>query len=241
MSLTVHAGGKVVTRDDLSLVPVPEATESYVPVPHQQLVETLSIIGRDILRSYRLEKEQYAIARDGNQMFGVLTFKNGNSEMGLSIGFRNSYDKSMAIGIAIGAQVFVCDNLAFSGNVSILRKHTVNVWSSIEDMAISTLYRSEKNFRQIVEDAEQLKTLEITDKEAFKLMGLLYGKKVISLRQLSFVKLEWLTPSYEEFRSRNLWSFYNACTEVLKNCPPLMIMEKHIGLHEVIMGNSLVN
>lgn len=234
MTLAVHSGGVAATRDDLALVPVPKATESYVPVPHTHLAETLSTIGRDILTDFRLEKEQYALARDGNQMFGVLAFKGDHEEMGLSIGFRNSYDKSMAIGIAIGASVFVCDNLAFAGDVSILRKHTTNVWSSLEDLAISTLYRSRKNFQKIVEDSEILKARSLADNEAFKLLGLLYGRKVLSLRQLSFAKLEWLNPSREAFRARNLWSFYNACTEILKTCPPLMIMEKHIGLHNVI-------
>ncbi len=237
MSLAVHAGGNVVTRDDLSLVPVPEATGSYIPVPHTHLAETLATIGRDILAEFRLEKEQYALARSGNQMFGVLVFKDGHSELGLSIGFRNSYDKSMAVGLAIGAHVFVCDNLAFTGDVTVLRKHTQNVWQSLEDIAISTLYRSQKNFQRIAEDAERLKVQPLTDKEAFKLMGLLYGKRVITLRQLSFVKLEWLNPAHAEFKPRNRWSFYNACTQALKSCPPLMIMERHISLHTAITEN----
>ncbi len=234
MSLIVHAGGSAATRDDLSLVPMPEATDSYIPVPHTHLVDTLSSIGRDILTEFRLEKEQFALARDGNQLFGVLTFKGDHADLGLSIGFRNSYDKSMAVGIAVGAEVFVCDNLAFAGDVTILRKHTVNVWASLEDLAISTLYRSRKNFQKIAEDSEMLKTKTLTDKEAFMLMGLLSGRRVVTLRQLSYVKLEWLNPSHEEFRPRNMWSLYNACTEVLKTCPPLVIMERHIALHRVV-------
>jgi predicted SpoU family rRNA methylase len=75
-------------------------------------------------------------------MFAVLTYSNGVEEdMGLSIGIRNSYDKSMSIGVALGARVFVCDNLAISGEIRIVRKHTAGVWKAIEDMAISTLYR----------------------------------------------------------------------------------------------------
>src|SRR5512137_1318660 len=162
MGLVVHAGGRVVTRDDLALVEVPPATDSYSPVPHERLADTLSTIGRDILKGFALEKEQYALAREGKQMFGVLVFQNDSTELGLSIGFRNSYDKSMAIGIAIGASVFVCDNLAL----------TVDVWASLEDTAISTLYRSQKNFESITTDAEELKRREIGDDEAFRLIGL---------------------------------------------------------------------
>lgn len=195
MSLIVHSGGNVVTKDDLAQVPVPEATESYVPVPHNYLAETLLTIGRDILTGFRLEDEQYALARGGNQMFGVLAFRNGGSEMGLSIGFRNSYDKSMAVGIAIGAKVFVCDNLAFTGDITVLRKHTSNVWSSLENIAISTLYRSRKNFHRIVDDSETLKDRLLDNNEAFKMIGLLFGHNVLTQRQLPVAKKNWLNPN----------------------------------------------
>jgi hypothetical protein len=234
MSLAIHKGGKIVTQDELSLIPIPEATETYIPVPHNQLAETLSTIGQDILKEFSLCKEQYALAREGNQMFGVLVFKKNTSELGLSIGFRNSYDKSMAIGIAIGAEVFVCDNLALTGDITVLKKHTANVWSSLEDIAISTLYRSQRNFQKIVEDSEFLKRRQIESSEAFKMIGLLFGHGILTPRQLPVVKKEWLTPSYDEFEPRTMWSFYNACTEALKSCPPLVIMEKHISLHSMI-------
>jgi hypothetical protein len=237
MSLMVHRGGHIVTKEDLALVPVPEQTESYVPMPHNELADSLSTIGQDILTGFTLTKEQYALARDGAQMFGILVFRNINSEMGLSIGFRNSYDKSMAIGIAIGANVFVCDNLALTGDITVMKKHTVNVWKSLEDTAISTLYRSTRNFEQIVMDAEVLKRKATDNAEAFKMLGLLFGNGILSPRQLPAVKAEWLNPSYAEFKERNQWSFYNACTEALKSAPPLVIMEKHIQLHKLITAN----
>lgn len=238
MSLVVHAGGRIVTRDDLALVEIPPATESYSPVPHERLAESLSTIGRDILKGFVLEKELYALAREGKQMFGVLTFRSDGTELGLSIGFRNSYDKSMAIGIAIGASVFVCDNLALTGDITVLKKHTINVWSSLEDTAIQTLYRSRKNFEKVVADAAALMEREIGDDEAFRILGLLFGRGVLSPRQLPVVKQEWLLPSHEEFRPRTAWSFYNACTEALKTCPPLVVMEKHISLHTLMAGAS---
>jgi hypothetical protein len=236
MSLMVHAGGKFATRDDLAIIEVPEATDSYTPVPHDQLAETLITIGRDMLKEYSLESEQYALAREGNQMFGVLTFRGEHTDMGLSVGFRNSYDKSMAIGIAVGAKVFVCDNLALTGDITVLKKHTANVWASLENVAISTLYRSQKNFEKIVEDAEFLKNMSIGDTGAFQQMGLLYGKGVLTPRQLPVVKKEWLKPSHDDFQPRNMWSLYNACTEAMKSAPPVMVMEKHIMLHEVMTG-----
>ena len=75
MSLIVHRGGNMVTRDDLSLVPQPEATETYIPVPHNHLADTLSTIGQDILKGFTLCKEKYALAREGKQMFGIIVFR----------------------------------------------------------------------------------------------------------------------------------------------------------------------
>ena len=238
MSLVLHRGAELVKRDTLATIEVPQPTDTYTPVPHNQLVDTLSVIGQDILTGHTLLKEQFALARDGKQMFGVLVFQNGNSSLGLSIGFRNSYDKSMAIGIAIGASVFICDNLALSGDITVLKKHTQNVWQSLEDVAIATLYRSQQNYQNIISDSERMKTLPLEDEEAFKTLGLLYGKGVLSPRQIPAVKREWEIPSHDEFKDRNTWSFYNACTEALKSCPPLVIMEKHISLHNVMCGKE---
>ena len=231
-------GSKYATRDELEAIPIPEATDSYQPVSHFVLANTLSTIGQDLLRDYTLAKEQYGLARQGQQMFAVQTYSRENSEMGLSIGFRNSYDKSMAIGIAIGASVFVCDNLALTGDITVLKKHTTNVWTALEETVITTLYRSQHNFNRICDDAEVLKSREIGNNEAFSTMGLLFGNNIITPRQLPVLKKQWLHPSHDEFKPRNMWSFYNSCTEVMKSIPPLQVMEKHIKLHKILLPVS---
>ena len=205
MSLLLHKGGEYVTKEQLDLVPVPEQTESYMPVSHYHLADKFLTISQDILRDYTLIGENYGIARQGNQLFAVLKFQNEKADLGLSIAFRNSYDRSMAIGMAIGASVFVCDNLALSGEVVVMKKHTKNVWAELEETAISTIYKSQRNYQQISADADNLKTLPMGDNEAFRTMGLLFGNNIISPRQLTVLKDEWLKPSYEEFEPRNLW------------------------------------
>ena len=119
-----------------------------------------------------------------------------------------------------------------------MKKHTKNVWSSLEDLAITTLYRSQHTFDGVVEDSEVMKKLSCNDAEAFRSMGLLYGAGVLSPRQLPVVMDKWLKPQHREFDSRNMWSFYNACTEGLKSTAPINIMEKHINLHKVLVGGD---
>jgi hypothetical protein len=202
-------------------------------VSHFQLVETFATIGQDILKA-RIIREQYAVARDGKQFFGVLSFGEGD-EQALSVGFRNSYDKSMSVGIAIGCRIFVCDNLAFKGDITILKKHTRNVWQALENLAISTIYKAGKVYEEILADFDRMMGLKLDDNEAFRTFGLLYGHDIISPRQLTTAVDQWKNPP-EAFKERNLYSLYNASTEALKSTPPLAMMEKHIQLHKTLEG-----
>ncbi len=221
-----------VQLNELREIPLPEETESYKPVPHYDLAVNLGKVANDLLPGFSLRKSQFGLARNGNQLFGIHSYQNGSEEMGLSIGFRNSYDKSMSVGICIGASVFVCDNLCFSGDIIVMRKHTTYVWADLEEQIVNTIYRSRNNFTHIQEDSDKMKRLNVDNDSAYKIMGLLYGKGMITPRQLPTMKDEWINPTYEDFQPRNLWSLYNSATESLKSCQPNKIMERHIKVHE---------
>lgn len=230
--LMLHRGGQEISKAALDLIPMPEATESYVPVSHYHLANRLLTISQDILTDYALIGENYGIARQGQQLFALLKFKNSATDMGLAIGFRNSYDRSMSIGLAMGASVFVCDNMSLTGEIAVMKKHTKNVWDSLENLAIANIYKSRHNFKKIIEDSEKMKTHPIDDMAAFAMMGKLFGEDIISPRQITVIREQWLKPKYNDFQPRNVWSMYNSCTEALKTCPPQTIMEKHIELHK---------
>jgi hypothetical protein len=233
--LLMHtASGDYCTLDDLRYIPMPEETPTYKPVSHYDLARNLAEVSGALLRDYTLDRSQYGLAREGNQMFAVHTYRNGSDSMGLSIGFRNSYDKSMSVGIAIGASVFVCDNLALTGEIAIARKHTSNVLADLEALTITTIYRSQHNFTKIVEDAQLMQGQHLSDDDAYRLIGLLYGNGIITPRQIPVVKKQWLAPSHDLFSDRTVWSMYNAVTESLKTSPPNKIMEKHIALHQML-------
>ena len=158
--LMLHCGGKSASLGELDLIAMPQATETYQPVSHYLLARKALTITQDLLKGYVLNSESYGLAREGSQMFGVLQFKGENPEMGISIGFRNAYDKSMVVGFAAGGSVFVCDNLAISGDIVVMRKHTKNVWADLEEKMIITCYNAVHTFKQLSSDAEQLRLLK---------------------------------------------------------------------------------
>ena len=84
-----------------------------------------------------------------------------------------------------------------------------------------------------------MKEKDIGNDKAFQMLGLLFGKNILSPRQLPVVKDHWLKPRHVEFSPRDMWSFDNACTEALKSSPPLNVMERHIKLHDTIIGEVI--
>lgn len=123
-ALLTHRGSVRVDREALRLIEPPEATRTWKPVKHYELVDQLTQIlhanGREIA------KEEFAVQRNGDVMFGVMDLKWGQTEeYQASLGLRTSNNKTMSIQIAIGARVCVCDNLLFSGEmIALKRKHT---------------------------------------------------------------------------------------------------------------------
>lgn len=239
MSLLLHCGSESATLDELASIPLPKETRSYKPVGHAELASMLANMATSILPEFDLVNTQFGLARDGQKMFGVHTFKNGDSALGLSIGFRNSYDRSLSVGIAVGASVFVCDNLMLTGDLTVLRKHTANVLEDIDGLALSAIYKSRRAFDQIKQDSELMKEIPMSDDEAYRMLGLVYGRGIISPRQIPVVKREWLEPSHDAFKDRSLWSFYNAVTESLKSSPPQSILERHLAIHKQLMSQAI--
>ncbi len=59
-----------VTRAELGQIPTPPATPTHIPIPHLEVVEKL--IGTLSLRHIGVVSEEFAVSRDGMEMFGVL-------------------------------------------------------------------------------------------------------------------------------------------------------------------------
>jgi hypothetical protein len=238
--IMTHCGGRIVNFDEIQSVPLPEQTDTYIPVSFGDLVSNTRKIANRLLNDYSFVKDQYALSGGENKdqrMFAVLQYEStDNPEMGYAVGIRSSYDKSMSNGFCAGAQIFVCDNLMFRGEVTYMRKHTKNVWNDIEEKTMTTLYRGIENFQNLTEDSERMKEREIPKDIAGSFLGRLFINGIMTPRQMQKAKQQWFKPNHEEFEPNTLWSLYNASTEALKTTPPNKILEKHIDLHRHAMA-----
>jgi hypothetical protein len=233
-TLVVHRGGWSATKADLASVPVPDTTDSYVPVPYGRFVEEVELhIPRFGLR---ITDEQFALARDGAQMFGVLTCTNGhaNGDFALAIGLRNSYDRSLAAELLAGTRVFVCDNLAFSGEAKASRKHTVNVFRDLPDLIYRMLSQVRVLQERTVAEIASMKARSLELEEADHVLVEAVRRQALPASLLPKVLERWERPAQPElFGGRNAWLLFNAFTEVLKTRSPRQQMEDSLRLSRV--------
>jgi hypothetical protein len=214
--LVAHVDCNHVTRDELAKFPTPEATASYMPVPFIQLIETLqSQLER---RSVRIVREDFAIRGDGQKLFGVFDLSMTSRDVCASMGFRTSHDKSLALQMVAGMRVFVCDNLAFSGDfIALTRKHTSRLDLRAElDGAVT---RYQMHYHTLEERVVMLKQHEITDVQAKALMHDVFVQKLMPVRFMPDVAKAYFEPPHPEFEPRTEWSLHNAFTEVAKEMP----------------------
>jgi hypothetical protein len=217
---TLIASTEKLTRQQLALVPTPLGTATHRPVPHGEVVEALvETLG---FRHIGVVKDEFAISKDGMKMFGVLDLDTGMHGCRFSIGVRNAHDKSMRLAMTVGYRVFVCENMAFSGDFEpVLAKHSKN-FSLLNALSIG-VDQMQRNFDGMRKQVDTWKDSQLTDVAA----------KLVIYRAFVESELEvpkhlarpvhdlYFAPRHEEFQPRTLWSLSNAFTSAFKELEPI--------------------
>jgi hypothetical protein len=216
--LMLHAGGRLVTLDELRAVPTPAAEGRWHPVSHAAVLETVTTTLTGA--GYAVKSQSLAIARDGKRFFGTLdltTPLTPDQAVALAVGVRNSTDKSFPLGFCAGSRVFVCDNLAFNAELLVKRKHTrlaVGRWNNEIAAAVQKLHGF-----ALAEEARiaRLMATELTDDAALALLVRALEKRVISLPVVPKVLTEWRTPTHDYGTGDRptAWKLLNCFTTVL--------------------------
>jgi hypothetical protein len=229
---TMCGDGMYVSRSQLRKVPTPNATNTWKPIPHDFVVQQVeqTIAGH----SLEVAKETYLLARGGQRMFGILDLRSpDDKDYGLSVGIRNSHDMSFPVALLLGARVFVCSNLSFSGEVKVQTKHTKFVMDRLPKLVCGASTQLLESRGAQDKRIAAYKATEIErKKEAAYIMLQAIRTDVIPTRLIDNLITEWEKPSHDEFAaSWSAWRMFNAVTEVLKQASPLKIAERTQRLH----------
>lgn len=215
--LILHAGADKVSREELAALPRVPGTQYFQPIQHIELVE--GIEKALDARGLKVQGEQLGLRRDGAMLFGVMKVAyRETSDFVTTLGFRQALNRTMSIQMIAGASVFVCDNMAFSGESIVLRQR--HNWSfHLAGELSSAVDRWKFKADCLVEDIATLKAKSITDIEAKALICDAFTEGIMPNRFLGDVVNEYLKPRHEEFAPRTAWSLNNAFTEVQKQMP----------------------
>lgn len=218
LDLCLHCGGQQVDREQVANVPTPPATRTWQPIPHENLLTQVerSLDGKGL----QVVQQAHALWGDGDRYFGLMELSHADqsAEYGLVLGLRNSHDKSTTASIALGSQVFVCDNLSFFGEVVLARKHTRFIQRDLPGIVAQAMASLSDMRVTHDERVTAYKQTTFTDPEVHDLLIRAVDDRVLPVSYLPDVLREWREPSHEEFLEdgNSAWRLHNGFTEALK-------------------------
>lgn len=250
--LILHSGANAATLEQVFETPTPEPTDTHFPIPHGRLVETVQ--SHVEANGWEIGTQEFGLwgsqEDPAARMFGVLSLRPkaivpttpfgfgisapAPADYGLVVGIRNSHDKIFAAGLAVGSHVFVCDNLAFSGEIQIARKHTRFVLRDL-DRLIAMAIGKMAGLR-VSQDRRIAcyKETELSDADVHDLVIRSVDARVMANSYIPKVLDEWRNPRHPEFEDRTAWSLFNGYTEVFKATNPLDLIQRTTRLHGML-------
>lgn len=227
-TLIVHRGATRVTREDLAMIEPPAATATWKPIKHADVVDCL--YEEFDRRHIGVTKEDYAVQRKGQYLFGVMTLNYlPTEEFAAALAFRHSNDMQEAMKMYAGVRVFACDNMALSGSELILhKKHSKNF--RIADALPDALDRYQEGALTLQREIEALQQVPV-DQVRFKdYVYDIFRKKVVPIRLFHAVTDEWHAQVPERDGIGTEWLLHNCFTSHLKTLAPNPAMRATVRL-----------
>lgn len=213
-NLMLHCGAREVDRSALALVPVPAPTRTWFPVGHSLVVDAVE--SQLDAAGFAIQRARFGLSADDGRLFATLDLRSElTTGVQLSVGVRNSIDKSLPLGFIAGSHTFVCDNMAFRSDLLVKRKHTRFGSERFLEAIAGAVGELSQFQRQEAARIEDMRGRTMPDRLAESIILRAFEAGIISVRQLPDVVQEWRKPSFREFTDRTAWSLYSAFTTVM--------------------------
>jgi hypothetical protein len=222
-TLVAHRGATLVSRDELARYEPPEPEGRWKPVKHSLIVD---LMHQELeRREIHIVKEQYAIHHDGNLLFAALTLAwLRDEEMSAAIAFRHSNDKREAMKMYCGMRVFICDNMALSGDEIVMNRRYTNRFSPAAELS-EAFDPYQEGALVLQRNIEDMKAGRLADMSAEAMLFQIFHQRILPAHMLVPV-----ADSYYSQSERTGWALLNACTLHAKNLPPSGNMRAHARL-----------
>jgi hypothetical protein len=218
--LVTHSGAHKATFEELEALPEPKKLGSvHNPIPHALLVRALRVEAQE--RGYDVSREQFALGMEGSALFGVMDLMPAGvvdvTDRGMSLGFRNSTNATLAIKVVAGTRVFVCDNLALSGDlIAVLRRNTLNL--DLEEALKVGFEKFLQHASALDIHVARLQAAAITDMAAKAKVFDIFAARIVPVHLFDDVEAAYFRPTDEmlDCQPRTEWGLHNAFTRAIK-------------------------
>lgn len=237
LDLRICGEGKDVTVDELGGIETPAPEGQWYPISHKDLVD--QVVGTLVRSGMQVVNERHLIARNGLRYFGLLQIAGSDggtmADYSEVVGLRNAHDKSIVAGLCMGSGVFVCSNLAFSGEVQIARKHTTNINRDLPGLIESAVGRlGDLRKRQDIR-IDAYKSCTLLDSQVHDIIIQALDARIIPVTRIPHVLDQWRKPEHEEFaEKKNGWRLFNSFTESLKDSALFQRPQATQALHGIM-------
>lgn len=216
-------------------LPEPKGPRHH-PFGHADFVDTS--VAEVKRAKYEIMWEEHAISHEGNRYFGLMGIAPAGDELGeyeRVLGLRNAHDQTFAGQMVAGTNVFVCDNLCFSGEVKVGRKHTLGFEADIGPLMADAMSQVGAQWANHAQRVDAYKDRSLSREEVHDLVceaargyhvgdkfvrGCLPSSKILPVLDEYHGTVELDDGKrgfrHEEFTPRTVWSLSNAYTEVAK-------------------------
>jgi hypothetical protein len=211
--------GNQLDRSLLSNVHTPDPVGTHYPIDHNMFLELIEkalddagfivhanevVVSRNFPSAAEIEfvannMETATFAEGiGQRAFGGLSITSedlAGTERQLVCGWRNSHDKSFKSAICIGSRMMVCDNLCFSSERVIGRKHTKNIERDLPAVISKIVYGLVAEWSNMETRIKAYKLVRLTRETAADLVFKLKEHKAIAPTKCATVFDLWLEPA----------------------------------------------
>jgi len=235
-NLVLHCGAHAVERSQIYETNTPARTDTWCPIPHSLLIESVETGLKGL--GLCVVEQAHSLTREGQRYFGLLQVERPNAsfanrDFGYVMGLRNSHDKSFPAGLVVGMSVFVCDNLSFSGEIKIARRHTDKILDNLPIITNRAVGLLAERWNRAPVRVEKYRTTEIDDLFAHDMIIRALDAGAILARQIETITHEFRNPRHAEFAEggKTAWRLFNAITESAKGTSLTELPSRTTRLH----------
>lgn len=212
-------------------------TRSHKPVPFSRGIDIIQDTAES--HGFRFGEEQYVLARNDTQLFGLIEVVNFTSEVEkICFGVRSSTNKTLPWSLCGGASLSICTNLDLFGSVVMKRKQTTFVMQDLRYLVDKFMGKFTKVVEHRTEQVEKYQRAVLKDSVANHTVIQMLRQGIINTQRVEKVVNEYYEPSHAEHLNadgrRTAWTLFNATTEAFKGSPISTYTERSEKLHRLI-------